>query len=287
MEPKQLVILALQVSVACTVLGFGLKATSQDLRYLIRRPSLLGRSLLSVLVVVPAIVIVGTSMLPLRHTVEVALIAWAISPLPPLLPGTERTAGERRSYAIALMAMLALLSIVFVPLAVELLARLYGRSLTVASGDIARIIMFSTMIPLLAGVAVRAWLPGIADRIVKPVEALAKVLLTLGALVLVGASWQAIWGAVGDGTVIALGLFVAAALLVGHLMGGPQPEHAVVLALSSAGRHPAIAFSVAAANFPDERFGGTILLYFIVSAIVRLPYLAWQRRRLKASIVPA
>jgi len=53
-----------------------------------------------------------------------------------------------------------------------------------------------------------------------------------------------------------------------------------VLALSSACRHPAIALGIAAANFPDERFGGTIILYMLVSAIVGIPYVAWQRRRL-------
>jgi BASS family bile acid:Na+ symporter len=54
--------------------------------------------------------------------------------------------------------------------------------------------------------------------------------------------------------------FVGVGLIVGHLMGGPDPEHSIVLALSTACRHPAIALSIAAANFPDQRFGGTILL---------------------------
>jgi BASS family bile acid:Na+ symporter len=229
--------------------------------------------------------IAGTRLFNIQHTVEVALIAWAISPLPPLLPGAERKAGGQPSYAIGLMAILALLSIVFVPLAVEILAHLYQRSFIIAPAGIARIVMMSTVIPLVTGMAVRALLPGTADRIVRPVGTLANVLLTLAALALVVGSWQAIWGAVGDGTVLTFAIFVATALFVGHVLGGPQREHALVLALSSARRHPAIAFSIAAANFPDERFGGTILLYFIVSAILGLPYLAWQRRRV-ASISP-
>ena len=36
---------------------------------------------------------------------------------------------------------------------------------------------------------------------------------------------------------------------------------------------------MAAANFPDERFGGTIILYLLVSTVVGIPYVAWQRRR--------
>ena len=40
----------------------------------------------------------------------------------------------------------------------------------------------------------------------------------------------------------------SAGLLAGHLMGGPDPDHSVVLARSSACRHPAIALSIAAAT---------------------------------------
>ena len=78
---------------------------------------------------------------------------------------------------------------------------------------------------------------------------------------------------------VAIGAFVAIGLLVGHVMAGPDPQQAVVLALSSATRHPAIALSIAAANFPDERFAGTILLYVIVAAIVGIPYLVWRQRQ--------
>ena len=73
--------------------------------------------------------------------------------------------------------------------------------------------------------------------------------------------------------------FVIVGLLIGHLLGGPEREHSVVLALSTACRHPAIALTIASANFPDLRFGGTILLYLLVSIVVCIPYVAWQRRR--------
>ena len=33
------------------------------------------------------------------------------------------------------------------------------------------------------------------------------------------------------------------------------------------------------ANYPDERFGGIILLYPIVSAIAAIPYIKWQQQR--------
>src|SRR5262249_25149523 len=122
--------------------------------------------------------------------------------------------------------------------------------------------------------------PHIAERLEKPVRLVANGLLLVGIVVLLAASWRAVWAAVGDGTLLVLIAFVVAGLMVGHLLGAPEPEHSAVLALSTACRHPAIGVGIATANFPDERFGGTIILYLLVSAVVGIPYVAWQRRRL-------
>jgi hypothetical protein len=42
-----------------------------------------------------------------------------------------------------------------------------------------------------------------------------------------------------------------------------------------------MAFAIAATNFPEERFVGPILLYVVVSVVIGIPYVAWQRRRLQ------
>ena len=279
MDLKQLVMVAFQVSILCTVFGFGLRATAQDLLYLVRRPGLLLRSLIAVFLIMPVVAVVLDRTFDFRPTVEVVLVALALSPVPPLLPKKETKLGGNASYALGLMAMLSLLSIVLVPLSMQILGWLVGRSFGMAPGAIARIALVAAILPLVAGMSVRALLPGIADRIEKPVGLVARVLLPVAVLVLVAGSWQAIWAAVGDGAILAIVAFVVAGLLAGHLMGGPDPDHSVVLALSSACRHPAIALSIAAANFPDERFEGTILLYLIVNAIVGIPYIVWQRRQ--------
>jgi BASS family bile acid:Na+ symporter len=99
---------------------------------------------------------------------------------------------------------------------------------------------------------------------------------------LLAGTWRAIFAATGEGTILALLVFVVAGLAVGHLLGRPLPEHSIVLALTTACRHPAIAFTIASANFPDEHFAGTILLYVIVNTIVGLLYLAWMRGRMAA-----
>jgi bile acid:Na+ symporter, BASS family len=287
MDAKQLLTLAFQVAIIGTVFGYGLKSTRDDLVYLVRRPGLLARSLLSVLVVMPILAVLFVKAFDLRQTVEIVLVALAISPVPPLLPQKESKAGGRRSYGLGLMLFLGLLAIVAIPLVVALLDRVFSQSLTVDTGAIARIIFIAVLLPLVAGMAVRTLMPHVAERLEKPVHIVANGLLLVGVVVLLAASWKAIWAATGSGTILALIAFVVAGLLVGHLLGMPEREHSVVLALSTACRHPAIAFAIAAVNFPDQRFGGTIILYLLVSGVVCVPYVAWQRRRSMAGTATA
>jgi len=283
MDAKQLLALVFQVAIIGTVFGYGLKSTPDSLLYLGTRPGLLCRSLLAVLVVMPLLAVLLVKAFDFRQTVEVVLVALAISPVPPLLPQKESKAGGRRSYGLGLMVVLGLVAVVVIPLVVELLQHVFSRSFTVDSGAIARIVLIAVLLPLVAGMGVRRWWPEIGKRLDKPVRRVAHGLLLVGVLVLLAVSWRAAWAAVGDGTLPVLIAFVAAGLLVGHWMGGPEPDHSVVLALSTACRHPAIALAIATANFPDQRFGGTILLYLLVSAAAGLPYVAWQRRRLVAA----
>jgi bile acid:Na+ symporter, BASS family len=279
MDLKHLIVLALQISIVSIVFSFGLRATVHDLLYLWRRPGLLLRSVLAVLIVMPTVAVVLTRLFDLRNTVEIAMVALAISPMPPLLPRKEVKAGGRQPYALGLMATMAALAVVVDPLLVQLLSWYYGRPLGIAPGVIGRIVLITVLLPLLAGVVVRAWWPGVAERLAGRFGRAATLLLALAALALLAGAWRALWAAVGDGTILAMVAFVAIGLLIGHLLGGPEPDHSVVLALSTASRHPAIALSIASVNFPDERFGGTILLYLIVGALVGIPYLAWCRKR--------
>jgi len=74
-------------------------------------------------------------------------------------------------------------------------------------------------------------------------------------------------------TLLAIAAFVVAGLAAGHMLGGPEPEHATALALSTASTHPAIALAVAKINFPNEMYlGATILLYLIVLTVITVPY---------------
>src|SRR5262245_55413106 len=208
MDAKQILTLVFQVAIIGTVFGFGLNSTRDDLLYLWRRPGLLVRSLLAVLVVMPIVAVLLTKAFEFRHAVEVVLVALAISPVPPLLPQKESKAGGRRSYGLGLMLFLGLVAIVVIPLVVELLEHVFARPFTADASAIARIVLMAVLLPIVTGMAVRALAPLVAERLEKPVRLVANSLLLVGVVVLLAVSWRAIWAAVGDGTLFLLIGFV-------------------------------------------------------------------------------
>ena len=222
MDLKQIVVLALQVSILSIVFGFGLKATLDDLLYVVRRPGLLARSILAVFVIMPIVAVTLAQLFNFAQTVRVVLVALSVSPLPPILPNKQSKAGSSTPFGLGLMAMLALLSIVAVPAAVELLGRFVGRQLEPASATIARVVLMSTLVPLAAGMIVRAALPAVADRLEKVVTLFGKVLLLLGVLALVAVALPEMWALIGNGNIFAIVIFTVAGLAIGHILGGPN-----------------------------------------------------------------
>jgi len=277
MEPRQLIMLAFAISLFLTVLGFGLRASFADLLYLVRRPGLLTRTVLSMFVIVPVAAVVIDLVFELDHRVEIILITLALSPVPPLLPKKATKVNAGNEYPLALITTMALVSLATVQISILILERFLGRDFGMSPGAMARTILISVVAPLVTGMVVRTLLPRFAARVAKPIAVVAGILLALAAVILVVSTFSAIRALATWQTVLAMVAFVVIGLAAGHVLGGPDPEHAGVLALASAGRHPGIALAIATANFPGEQFGGLILLYLIVGAVICVPYSKWQR----------
>ena len=278
MSLDRLVLLAIQASIFLTVFGYGLQARTDDVLFLVRRPRVLARSVLAMFVIMPIVAIAITAAFDFHPAVEIALVALAISPIPPLLPRRQVKGGGRASYAIALMAMAALLSIAFIPLAVYAIGQLFDQVFAISPGAVARLALLTVLVPLAAGMVFRALASNVADRIQRPVGLIAMVLLGVGALAILAGALPAMLALVGNGTILVIVAFVAIGLAVGHYLGGRDREDQVVLAISTAARHPAIALVIGQATHPQEKLViGAILLYLLLNIAVSIPYVKWRR----------
>lgn len=281
MDLKQVVVVSFQISLFVIVFGYGLRAEFADLRYLFRHPALFGRSLIVVLVVMPTLAVALARWLDSPTTVEIALVALAISPLPPLLPAREAKAGGGEHYGLGLMVVLALLSIVLVPLGVRLIGAAFGRVYVTTPAAIAAVVSMSILLPLVIGMVTRFVTPRLADAAAPPVERAGKVVTPIAAVALLATAAPDVWRLIGNGTLLVISIFVVTGFAIGHLLGGPDPQHSAVLAFSAACRHPGTALAVAAVNYPDQNLRAATLIYLAVNVVVGFGYARWHRDRLR------
>lgn len=272
---------ALKASIFLIVLGIGLHASFREGLSLFRSPAQLGRALLAMYGVM-VLLAVGIAWAVDPHpAVKLALVALAVSPVPPILPRKALRAGGGEPYTVGLLVAASVLAIVVVPLAMAILASLSHYPLHMDAGAVAALVFTSVLLPLALGMGLRRLAPAAAERIAGPMATAGGALLAVALVPLLPGLARGVLALAGDGSLLALAAFAALGLAAGHALGGPQPENRIVLALATASRHPAIALAIAHANFPEQQLAGpAVLFYLVVSAIVSLPYLRWTRRRL-------
>lgn len=271
--------LAFGVSLAVLVFGSGLGARFADVAGLLRRPGLLARSLVAVLVVAPVLAVGLVKVFDLRLQVAVALVALAVSPLPPLLPNRGEKAGGRADYGLGLVFVLAVLAVPALVMSAPILGAVFGRDYVVTPWAIARLLTLSVLLPLLAGMAVARLSPATALRLSGPIERIQRWLLPIAMVTLLISAAPDVWALLGSHTLAAVVLFVVGSFLAGHLLGGSERRESAILAFATSCRHPATAVALASANFPEADEHAAVAVYGVVTAAVGLVYTQWAKRR--------
>jgi bile acid:Na+ symporter, BASS family len=277
---KMLLPILVQISLMLVVASVGMQARWRDLTAVVERPGLLLRGFIAVNVVVPAVALLMVLILPMAPIIKIGIFIMAVSPLAPFTPGKMMKAGADSSYAVGLYVVLILLAVIIVPATLALISAIFGKTLSAPAGPIASLILTSVMLPLLVGLAISGFAPAASRRFAPLVHLIAMVALLPVVVLLLYASGNQIAALIGNGTLLATFVTVAAGLAAGHWLGGPEPANRVALAIASATRHPGIAGLIVHANYQDKRAMMAVVLFLLNSVIVSALYQAWARKRL-------
>ena len=264
----------LKITVTIIIFGIGLDSTLHDAVRLFRQPALLLRSLLAMYVLVPLAAVGLVILLPLPPGAEAGLLVLAVSSGAPLLPRKLLGIGDG-AYTFSLVVVSSVLAVILVPFWLEMLGPLFPRLPRLAPERTALILGESFFLPLLAGMAVRRFFPKLAAWTGGRVVGLAGLAMTLAALVLLAVNWHVVLEVKWQG-VAALALLILMALVIGHLVGGPNEENRSALAVACATRHIGVAVVVATA-LPGGRVAVVISIYIAISVAITLPYTRWRR----------
>jgi BASS family bile acid:Na+ symporter len=278
MDPALLIRIAILISVVLIGIALGLRYATADAGYLLQRPGLLARSLVAMNLIMPMVAIALVSSFDFKTPVQVALVALSVSPLPPVLPG-KRLNLRSHGYIYGIVVAAAVCSVVLVPLAASLLST-HFHTQHVSAVKVLIVVLLTVLAPLLIGIALQRIGASRASSLAAVLSKIGTALLVVACIPVVVMEWPTIRSLFGDGTVVAAIVLSGLGLLVGHLLGGPDPENRTVLALATASRHPGVALvaGIGATAQAPRMVTAAVLLAFVVSMIVSTPYAAWRKR---------
>lgn len=270
------------LSVALVVAAVGLKSRlGLGLAFVRGRPGAAARAMLAMFVAVPAFVLLVTWLVPLERPVALALLALSVSPMPPVLPITERQVGGKPGYVAGTLLLAPMVAMVAIPLLIWVGGGVFGHRVDHDLAAALQVIVLTLGAPLLIGLLVKRHAPTLAARLVRPVSRLGSGLLVVVIVALLVFAWPAMISALGNGTLIVVLATASFGLLVGHLAGGPKPGNRRALALICSQRHPGVAMAIAIAAFPDEAAAtlGAVVVYVLASSAIAFTYARSPRKR--------
>jgi predicted Na+-dependent transporter len=246
---------------------------SVSIRHL-RSPSLLVRGLVSVLVIVPAIGFVTTIAFGLALPEQVGVVLMAIAPGAPLALRRALASGADEGFAPTLQIAVAILAVPAVPLWVVVGNWILGTHGFINAAVVARQVILAQLLPLAMGTIVKRVAPVRGARIgialgragaILLLAALVSILVNVRYSILLTHFWP----------IVGVAIITIAALVLGHLLGGPSPEIRHAMAIAGALRNVGLALLVATTNQTPPEVEVVIISYAITAIIIVSTYILW------------
>jgi bile acid:Na+ symporter, BASS family len=273
------------VTIFSLMLAMGVSHSFQQLTSLWRRPALLLRSLLAVIVLVPLVVGLLLWVSNLSPGVATGLAVLAAAPGAPLTYKRSQMAGGDPTYTASLQLTLALLAVVITPLMLAIFSALFELpGLRLTSLEVARQVAQVTFFPVITGLLIQRFAPRLADVIGNSLRMLANILfivlfVMLIILLVLSPDLRMMVNLGGLPSVVII-IMVAGSLAIGHLLGGPSREQRSVLAIASVARNVGLALFIAELSTYAQNFIPTLLTYMILGALLAVPYSVWSKRQM-------
>jgi BASS family bile acid:Na+ symporter len=249
---------------------------SVSIRHL-RSPSLLVRGLVSVLVIVPGIGFATTIAFGLALPEQVGVVLMAIAPGAPLALRRALASGADEGFAPTLQIAVAILAVPAVPLWVVLGNWILGTHGFIDAAAVARQVILAQLLPLAMGTIVKRVAPVRGARIgialgragaILLIAALVSIFVNVRYSILLNHFWP----------IVCVAIITIAALVVGHLLGGPSPEIRHAMAIAGALRNVGLALLVATTNQTLPEVEVVIISYAITAIIIVSAYILWWKR---------
>lgn len=255
--------LSVLVFVLSSMLAMGLSLTITQVVEPLRNIRLVLLALLANFVLVPLLAYLILLVIPLEQGLATGLIIMACAAGAPFLPKLAQTAKGNIAFAVGLMTLLMVVTVIYLPVVLPLL--LPGAQ--VSPWAIAQSLIVMMLLPLGIGLFVKARYESLAESLQPHLSQASTVAILLMIVSLLILQFSSIIGLIGTGGLVAILVFLIGALLIGYFLGGRVSGIKSVLGLGTGQRNLSAAFLVAAQNFADDP---NVLVMVLVAGIVGL-----------------
>ena len=224
-------------------------------------------SLLANFVLVPLAAAGIAALLHLEKPLGIGLLVLGLAAGAPFLPKLAQLAKGNLAFAVGLMVLLMVVTVVYLPLVLPLLLS----GVSVDSGKIARSLVLVMLLPLAVGLVAKPWLAAAGERIRSVLLRIANFSLILFTLLLIIVNFRSVLDIFGTRGILAGLLFIAISFGIGWFLGGPDPDGRRVVALGTAQRNVAAAIVVGGQSFTDPKVVVMVVVVAIVGLLILMP----------------
>ena len=264
---SKVVPLAMLAFVVSSMLAVGVSLTVRQIMAPLRNGKLVSVALLANFVLMPLGALLIARLLRLDEPLGIALLLLGIAAGAPFLPKLAGLAKSDLAFAVGLMVLLMVLTVGYMPLVLPLLLE----GVSVDPTKIALSLVLLMLLPLGAGLLVKARFGHVADRIRTPLNRISSLSLVLLIVLLLVTNIRNVFSLLGTRGILASILFILVGVAIGWLLGGPAFGTKGVLALGTAQRNIAAALVVGGKNFDDPYVLVMVVVVAVVGLLILMP----------------
>lgn len=255
------------VFVVSSMLAVGVSLTVGQILTPLGNVRLVSLALLSNFVLMPLGALGIARLLRLDEPLGIALLLLGTAAGSPILPKLANIARSNLAFAVGLMVLLMVLTVAYMPLVLPLLLE----GVSVDPMKIARSLILLMLLPLAVGLATKARLGRIAERVRAPLDRISGLSLVLLIVLMLVTNAPNIIGLFGSRGVLASVLILLGGAGIGWVLGGPAFGTKGVLALGTAQRNIAAALVVGGKDFDDPRVLVMVVVVAVVGLLILMP----------------
>lgn len=266
--------LAILVFVLSSVASIGLSLRLAEVFAPLKQLTLMARVLCVNFVVVPLLVVLISRVMALSEPLTAGMILLGAAAGAPFLPKlVEATFGDVAS-SVAVMVLLMFTSLIYLPLVLPLLLP----GIVVDSLNIARSLTITMVLPLAAGMSLKAWRRNWAERVRPAVTIVSLISLVISLIAIPILNLQGFQELLSTWAIPACAVLIFLAFGAGFAMSGRTSRLRQATGLAAAARNIPAALLVGGQNFQHPHVVLMIVLSALISVVALVPVVLVCRR---------